>query len=186
MPRIHVLGAPGSGTTTLAATLAAVTGWPHHDADAALWEATDPPFTRLRPVPARQALLRSWLEGSRHWILSGSALGWGEPFEPLVELVIYLHLDPATRMLRLRRREALRHGPRIAPGGDMRGRHLEFMDWAEAYDTARAEQRSAWLHSAWLADRSCPVLRLDSGAHAPETLARAALAHLGQCARTAN
>jgi adenylate kinase family enzyme len=176
--RIHILGAPGSGTTSLGLALAAAAGWPHHDADDALWARSDPPFSRLRPVPERQALLSDWLGTTRDWVFSGCALGWGSPFEPLAELVVFLRLDPALRMARLRAREAARHGRRIAPGGDMHESHRRFMDWAEAYDTAGAEQRSRLLHAAWLADRPCPVLHLDSADQPAPALAREVLGHL--------
>jgi adenylate kinase family enzyme len=45
MARIHILGASGSGTTTLGAALADRLGHPHVDADSLFWLPTDPPFT---------------------------------------------------------------------------------------------------------------------------------------------
>lgn len=163
MPRIHILGASGSGTTTLGAALAARLGCPHEDSDCYFWVSTDPPFTTPRPPAERLALLLPRLQG-QDWVFSGSALNWAKPLEPLYDLVVYLWLDPDARMQRLRRREAARYGARIEPGGDMAEVNRAFLEWAAAYDTAGAEQRSRAAHEPWLAARTCPVLRLGSAA----------------------
>ena len=81
-------------------------------------------------------------------------------------------------MARLYAREAGRYGARIQPGGDMAVASQEFLAWAEAYDTAGPEQRSRALHAAWLAQRTCPVLRLDAAAPVA-ALTNAVLAAVG-------
>ena len=164
MPRIHILGASGSGATTLGGLLAAQLGCPHEDSDDYLWLKTDPPYTTLRPMAERLALLIPRLEGLAHWVFSGSSLNWAASLEPLYDLVVFLHLDPALRLARLRAREVARHGSRIQPGGDMADGSRDFLEWAASYDTAGPEQRSRTGHELWLAQRTCPVLRLDSSA----------------------
>ncbi len=176
MARIHILGASGSGTTTLGAALAAKLGCPHEDTDDYFWLPTDPPFTTRRPAAARLARLLPRLVGET-WVLSGSALKWGTPLEPLYDLVVFLRLDPALRMARLSRREAERYGARIAPGGDMVVASHAFLDWAESYDTAGPQHRSLAAHEQWLATMTCPVLRLDSAASVKHLVA-AVLGHL--------
>jgi hypothetical protein len=79
-------------------------------------------------------------------------------------LAIFLRLDPELRMARLRAREEARYGRRIEVGGDMCQAHVEFMNWAASYDTARAPVRSLHMHEAWIEDLPCPVLRLDTSA----------------------
>jgi adenylate kinase family enzyme len=162
MPRIHILGASGSGTTTLGAALAVELSVPHEDADRYYWMPTEPPFTEKRPAEERLALLSPRLPEGGSWVFSGCAHGWGAPLEPRYSLVVFLKLDPAIRMERLRIREQSRYGARIAPGGDMVTIHQEFIDWAASYDTAGLDQRSLALHEDWLAARTCPVLTLDS------------------------
>ena len=174
MPRIHILGASGSGTSTLGQAVAACLDCPQHDTDDFLWVASDPPYQRTRPMPDRLHLLHGALVRSRSWVLSGSLVGWGNTLVPLFDLVVFVALDPALRMARLRAREQARYGARIAPGGDMATDHAIFMEWAEAYDTTGPDQRSRVLHEEWLATLPCPVLRLDSSQPAP-TLAEAVL-----------
>jgi hypothetical protein len=97
-------------------------------------------------------------------VFSGSAIRWGMPVEPFYDLIVFLQLDPAVRMERLRRREIARYGTRVAPGGAMAATSAEFLAWAASYDTAGPERRSLVAHEAWLAGQSARVLRLDSSA----------------------
>jgi hypothetical protein len=164
MARIHIVGASGSGTSTLGAALAARLGIPHVDADSLFWLPTDPPFTTRRPANDRLEPLRNSLPVRGAWVFSGSALKWAASVEPFYDLVVVLHVDAAVRMERLRRREVAMHGARIEPGGDMAVASRAFLEWAAAYDTAGPEQRSLAAHEAWLASQTAPVLRLDSSA----------------------
>jgi len=107
----HILGASGSGTTTLGAELARQLHCPHFDSDAYLWHPTDPPFDRIRPREERQRLLMADLGSSDAWILSGSLCGWGDVAIPLFDLVIYLWIPQDIRLARLMQRERERYGP---------------------------------------------------------------------------
>jgi adenylate kinase family enzyme len=171
MPRIHILGASGSGTSTLGAALAWHLGVPHTDADGLYWVPTDPPFTTPRTPEDRYALTVRALPATAHWVFSGSATKWAAPLEPHFDLVVFLRLDPAVRMARLRQREAARYGARILPGGDMAAINAAFIAWAQSYDTAGSLRRSLGTHEAWLADQPAPVLRLDSRAPVDELVA---------------
>jgi adenylate kinase family enzyme len=177
MARIHIVGASGAGTSTLGAALSRRLGHPHIDADALFWMPTDPPFTTRRPADDRQALLLQRLPVTDHWIFSGSALKWAASLEPFYDLIVFLRIDPALRLERLRRREAARYGARIDAGGDMAAASTAFLQWAHAYDSAGLEQRSLIAHEQWLASQKAPVLRLDSAAPVQD-LATAVLATL--------
>lgn len=50
---IHILGASGSGTTTLAKVLSDELGYAHFDSDDYFWIPTEPPFTTKRPLDER-------------------------------------------------------------------------------------------------------------------------------------
>lgn len=176
MPRIHILGASGSGTTTLGAALGLALAIPHHDSDAFFWLPTDPPFTTPRPLAARRELLTAALRPEAEWILSGSAIAWAAPIETLYDVIVYLRLDPSLRMERLRLREERRYGRRIAEGGDMAAASAAFLGWAADYDTAGPEQRSRALHEAWLKTQRARVLRLDSARPVADLVAAVASA----------
>ena len=177
--RVHILGASGSGTTTLAAALAARLGVPHLDTDDFFWLPTEPKFEAIRPREERQALLGDALARPGGWVLSGSLCGWGDVFIPLFDLVVFIYLPPEIRMARLAEREAGRYGAAaIAPGGAHHGKYAAFMAWAGAYETGSVE-RNRTMHEQWLQALRCAVLRLTTVAPVTEHVAQV-VAHIAQ------
>jgi len=160
--RIHLFGASGSGTTTLGEALAARLQILCMDCDSFYWKPTDPPFTEKNPPEQRVAMIRKSIADRDSWVLSGSLCSWGEALWPDFTLAVFLYLDPALRMRRLQLREQQRYGARIHPGGDMHQIHLEFMNWAASYDSAKAPTRSLDLHRQWRQNLACPIIELDS------------------------
>lgn len=169
--RLYVMGAAGTGTTSLGLALARRFGVPHVDTDRHFWRDTDPPFTARRPPAERRASLGAAL-GPDGWVISGACEDWASDLVAEADLVVFLTLPAPQRLIRLRQREAARFGPRIAPGGDMEAIHRSFLDWAMSYDDADAPGRSRARHEAWLARQPAPVLRLEA-AQPLEALTRA-------------
>lgn len=171
--RIHILGASGSGTTSLATAVA--TGYGHRrlDTDDFFWLPTNPPFREKRPRVERLALLRHALLESLPWVLAGSLCGWGDPLIPEFDLVVFLSVPTPVRLARLRGRELERYGQQaIAAGGELHQAHVEFLDWASRYDDGGLEMRSRALHETWLATLPCPVVRLEGDMSTDERLHR--------------
>jgi adenylate kinase family enzyme len=75
--RIHILGAAGSGTSTLGRALAESLNVAYFDTDYFYWQQTDAPFTVARPKDERIRLLQEQTAGLEGWVLSGSLCGWG-------------------------------------------------------------------------------------------------------------
>jgi uridine kinase len=148
--RVLITGASGSGTTTLAAALAAQLPAVHLDADDFFWLPTDPPFTHQRDRAQRIALFADALRAPRV-VASGSVMGWGAEIEDAFDRIVFLRLDTAIRIARLTERE-LRARGRVAPA---------FLAWAAQYDAGPPTGRSLATHEAWLAARRCPVIRLE-------------------------
>jgi adenylate kinase family enzyme len=177
--RVHIVGASGSGTTTLGRALAGRLGCPHLDTDDFFWLPSDPPFQHVRERSARQARLGDALGGSRAWVLSGSLCGWGDVFIPQFELVVFLWVPADERIARLREREHTRYGSAIEAGAPLHERHVRFIAWASGYDDGLdVPERCRRLHEEWLARLPCPVLRLEGTGSVPEHLARIGY-HLG-------
>ncbi len=135
---------------------------PHLDTDAYYWKQTDPPFVEKNEPSDRIRQIKRDVAGVDGWILTGSICNWGDPLLELFTLAVFLYLEPSARMTRIKTRELERYGDRIQPGGDMRQKHLEFVSWAESYDTALAPIRSIDLHEKWMTTLGCPVIRMDS------------------------
>src|SRR4029450_3942966 len=99
--RIHILGASGSGTTTLGRALAERLQYPHFDTDDYFWLPTDPPYTQQRERTERAQLLMDDIPAQDSWVLSGSLCGWGDVAIPLFALVVFLWIPQDIRMERL-------------------------------------------------------------------------------------
>ena len=76
--RIHILGASGSGVSTLGQALAEQLGCPSVDVDDYFWPPSDPPFQTIRDRQERQALLGADLDPDAPWVVSGSLCGRGD------------------------------------------------------------------------------------------------------------
>ncbi len=148
---IHITGASGSGTSTLGAALAGALGGVHLDADDYYWLPTPIPFTERRPAPERLARVLADVNSSYDiCVLSGSVVGWGDALEDAFDLVVFLYLEAAVRVERLRQREIKQLG------------HADpaFLQWAAQYDDGMQTGRSLAKHRAWLSERTCRVLEL--------------------------
>ncbi|WP_105030743.1 hypothetical protein [Arthrobacter ruber] len=157
--KVHVMGASGSGTTTLGRALADYWSVPHADADDYFWVPTVPPYVVKRPEDARRALMRDVFVPREGWVLSGSVMGWGESIIEECDAVVFLTLDPRERLRRLEAREVHRR----AGGAFDEAAWSDFLDWAKGYDDPAFDGRSRARHEAWLDQLDRPVLRLSSG-----------------------
>jgi len=161
--RVHVMGASGSGVTTLGRSLTDSTAWPYYDTDDFYWQPTDPPFRMRRSPEDRLHRLSDALLGSEQWVLGGAIDGWGDPLIARFDLVVFLEAPTATRRARLSNRERGRFGDRVAEGGDMHAQHQAFLAWADGYEAgANPQGRSRARHEAWLRNVDQPILRLDA------------------------
>ncbi len=170
--RIHILGASGSGTTSLASEISQKFGYTHWDTDDFFWEKTDPPFTRQRKLEERVRKLANALQTSEKWVLSGSLCGWGDVFIPFFDLVIFLWIPEEVRLERLKLREKQRYGDKISFGGPMYEAHLEFMEWALEYDKGDMRIRSKRLHYAWMEKLPCKILKIEEDVDMVEKIKR--------------
>jgi adenylate kinase family enzyme len=179
---IHITGASGSGVSTLGRALAARTGAVQLDTDDYYWLPVKPDYTQKRLIPERLALLDAAMAdaGARGWILSGSISEWGKPLVPRFRLVVFVRTPVDIRLQRLRAREIARYGAdAIAPGGERFEAHREFVAWAKDYDAGTAAGRNLAKHEAFLAEMTCPVVRVD-GARETEILVEEVMRVLGR------
>ena len=160
--RIHIFGASGPGTTTLANALSEKLAVPLIDADEICWEPTEPPYQKRISVKERVRRLNIETAKTDSWILSGSL--WSEsiiqsfPFT----LVIFLYLPVEDRIARLEAREIERYGERVQLGGDRYDKSKQFIEWARMYDTGDDKIRSLSLHEQWMSKMQFLLLRLNS------------------------
>lgn len=151
--KVHIVGASGSGTTTLARALAPALAATALDSDDYFWLPTQPPFHARRDRALRNQLIMADLERYPRAILSGAIIDWGDDLEHAFDLVVFLSLPHDLRVRRLRDRELTRYG------------HVNeaFIAWAAGYDDdpPTSPTRNRRRQHEWLSERRCPVLRLE-------------------------
>jgi adenylate kinase family enzyme len=160
--KIHILGASGSGTTSLEINLARNIRITHYDSDEYFWEKTEPPFKIKRIESERIRLLKNDLSNNDSWILSGSSMGWGDFIIDQLDYVIYIYVDNEIRMKRLLLREIEGYGDKINKGNDIYKSHIEFMNWARSYDNGGMDIRSRKSHSEWMKKVKCRIIRIEN------------------------
>lgn len=156
--KIHIMGAAGSGTSTLGEALGKVLPHQHLDADDYFWKKK---YTEQRPVEKRVKLLQEDLSVYNDVVLSGAVCGWGDSFKNVFDLIIFLWIPEDVRLERLRNREIERYGVDILEGGPYYEQSKAFLQWASLYDHAGLEVRSRKQHEHWLQDVTCPILRIE-------------------------
>jgi hypothetical protein len=127
--------------------------------------STAPPYQTTRPAADRLRLMREMFLPRLDWVLSGTVTGWGEELVPLFDLVVFVTAPREIRLKRLRAREAAHFGAdAVIPGGWRHDETESFVEWASHYEAGDREGRSLVKDEAWLANRPCPVARVD-GSH---------------------
>lgn len=155
---IHILGASGSGTTTLGAALSKETGYVHFNTDSYYFEK----FPQKRNLLLRNTMLDADLRGTESWFLTGSLCSWGDFTRRFFDLVVFLWVPTEIRLARLQARELKKYGDlMLNPDSNEYKRHQGFMQWAATYETGSHNMRSLKKHELWLTHISCPILRLE-------------------------
>jgi len=158
--RVHIFGASGSGTSSIAEAVCRKTGYTHFDSDTYYWFPTHEPFTKPRPEEERVVLMEQDLTGCDKWVLSGSLIRWGDALIPFFDLVVFVYVPADVRIKRLEKREYERYGNAVLPGGSRYESTREFIEWAAGYDSGILTGRSLPKHEAWLANINHDVVRI--------------------------
>ena len=85
---IHILGASGSGTTTLGKYISNRLGYFFMDTDDYFWMPTNPPYTIKRDIAQRLVLMKNDIAKWKKVVIAGSLVDWGDELIPLFTLVI--------------------------------------------------------------------------------------------------
>ena len=160
--RIHIFGASGSGTSSIAKAVCERIGYTHFDTDNYYWVPTDEPFTVAKPETERVAMMNRDLGECEKWVNSGSLIRWGNELIPLFDLVVFVYVPSDVRVERLKNREYERYGDAVLPGGRRYESTLEFIDWAASYDAGNMTGRNLANHEKWLENITCDVLKIEN------------------------
>ncbi|KEO75676.1 AAA family ATPase [Anditalea andensis] len=159
--KLHILGASGSGVTTLGQLLGKKLGVIYFDSDDYFWIKTEPPFTHKRTPNERNQLIGHDISKLENWILGGSIINWGDNIFPNFDLIIFLYLPHEIRMERLKKRELERYGDSLYADPNKARQFNDFIAWAADYDYATGlANRTLAAHNIWLAQTKNPVLKI--------------------------
>ena len=179
--RIHIMGASGSGVTSLGRALADVLAVPHHDTDDYLWQPTTPPYRDMRGIPERLRLMREMFSAARGLGAERGTRGLGRRDHSRLrrsDLPHHAERDPPAALARPRG-----HGTSAAmrwlPAAGGIGRPRISSNGRPITRTAIGRDAVWQRHKTWLAALPCPVLRLDGSRPLPQLVA-ACVAGLGR------
>lgn len=156
MSKLHgiiLLGANGSGKSSLGHELALVLNSAHFDVEDYWFYKTYIPYTTIRPPEERNGMLLSDMKKHSSFVVSGDISGWGDEFLKMFDLAVFLEVPTDIRMKRIDSRENARWGDRVCKGGDMYESQQKFREFAATRNVALLEQAA----SLFL----CPILRVD-------------------------
>lgn len=160
--KILLIGASGSGTTTLGKALSSVTSFKHLDVDDYYWKATNPPFQEKISLAERNENLTNDFQNDKNVIVSGSLVSWGKAWQTAFDLAVFIALDKEIRIQRLQQREVERYGEKLQTDAKVKETSEAFIAWAKRYDDPTFTGRSIKIHRDWLNSLSCESITIDS------------------------
>jgi cytidylate kinase len=148
--KILIMGASGSGQTTLGKELSKQLSFKFIDGDDMYWLPTKPAYQDKRAIDLRFSMTLKEMKNP-NVVLAGSIMGWGDELENAFDLIIFLSLDTEIRIERLKQREMVELGF-VDP---------EFLAWARQYENPDFSSRSRFKHEMWMVKRPAQILKIE-------------------------
>lgn len=177
--KIQIIGGSGTGKSTLAKFISETENIKWIDTDNYLWK--DDSFTENNPIEKRIRLYQEDMASCSSYVASGSLFSWCPKGFSNRDLLVFLSLDEAVRMERLRKREIERNN-RSKMWVDKNGEYTtDFLEWCKIYLTEKDKSMpGTYAEQSYQMELSkSPVLKLDSSRSVKELYAEI-LNHLSQ------
>lgn len=160
--KIQIIGGSGTGKSTLAKYISEKEQIKWMDTDRYLWK--DDTFTENHPVKKRKELYRTDMAVCSSYVVSGSVFSWCPTGFNNRELLVFLSLDEAVRMERLRKRELERNGLRNMWLDENEAYTNDFLEWCKTYWTEEDKSMAGtYAEQSYQIEWSAsPVLKLNS------------------------
>lgn len=158
--KIQVIGASGTGKSTLCKYISEKTGIYWIDTDKYLWK--DSSFTENNPIEVRFRMYNDDIANYRDYVVSGSIHSWNPDGFNNKDLLVLLTVNEEVRMKRIYNRELSVFGEKMLPGGEHYQLTCEFLDWCKTYLTADENAINSLAgHMLCLRKAPCKTLILD-------------------------
>ena len=161
--RILIIGASGTGTTTLGKRLSTELGIPFIDLDDIFWIDSEIPFTKFRNTEELRMLVNLEIYSKDEWIISGDPSLWNVDIENKISFVIFLEAPTEIRIPRLEKRFNDNYGIESRVDGNLTfENHKEFIDWTKQYDIGGVTGRTREKQESWISKLKCKVYKTNS------------------------
>ncbi|GMB11004.1 MAG: AAA family ATPase [Candidatus Improbicoccus devescovinae] len=148
-----ILGANGSGKSTIGCELARVLNCVHFETEDYWFHKTEKPYTVSRKPIERNEMLLCDCRKYDSYVVSGDVLNWNKEFLKLFDFAVFLEVPTSIRIERIKNREHERFGDRVCKGGDMYEQHLKFIEYASSRDVPLLKEKAV--------KYNCPVVYVD-------------------------
>jgi adenylate kinase family enzyme len=156
--KIQIIGGSGTGKSTLAKFISEKENIKWIDTDNYLWK--DDSFKENNPIEKRKEMYQKDMELGDNYVVSGSVFSWCPKGFSDRDVLVFLFLDEAVRMERLRNREMDR-GMWLDENGKYTN---DFLEWCKTYLTEEDKSMAGtYAEQSYQMELSkSPVLKLDS------------------------
>ena len=158
---IHIMGASGSGTSTLGKFLAKKLNFSLIESDFYKWEQTDPPFQIMRDNEVSNRLLMEEILKNENLIISGS-LHSNPVIFPYIDLIIYLTCPTKVRLKRVIDRDIELGRNSLEAEGEVYENFLGFLDLVKNYNKKDLTCRSKASQKYVMKECAVPVIRINT------------------------
>ncbi len=158
---IHIMGASGSGTTSLGEYLAKKLDFEVIESDYYKWEQTIPEFQIMRKKEESDRLLIDKIKSSKDLIISGSLHSNPVTF-PYIDLIIYLKCPTKIRMERILKRDKELGRNSLESDGEVKENFLGFLYLAKNYNKLGEDKRSKRSQKIVIKESHAPVIYVNT------------------------
>lgn len=160
--KIQIIGAAGTGKSTLGKYIAEKEQIKWIDTDSYIWK--DNQFTESYAIDERLTMYQYDRKTNKDFVASGSVFAWNPNGFTDRDLLIFLYLDEKLRFKRLKKREIERGGKFALTIDDQGNQTNDFLEWCKTYYTAKNPSNIGTYaeHSYQLKHSISPILKLNS------------------------
>lgn len=151
--RILIIGASGTGTTTLGKRISNQLKISFIDLDELFWLDSDIPFTKFRNTEQLREIVNDKIYSRREWVISGDPSLWNVDIENKINYLIFLKAPTNIRISRLEKRYDNQYGIASRVQGNLIfENHQEFIKWTLKYDIGGITGRTKEKQESWISN----------------------------------
>ncbi len=158
---IHIMGASGSGTSSIGEYLSKELGFDIIESDFYKWEQTIPEFQVMRPIEESNKLLLEKIRQAKNLIITGSLHSNPVTFE-YIDLIIYLKCPTKVRLKRILKRDEEKGRYSLQQDETVRQNFLEFLKIAKSYNKLGDDIRSKKSQRMVISSCNAPLIKINT------------------------